>query len=92
MDCKNNNTVPSDENDWRLLRGQDEYLKNEVLNLAKYERYSETWDHDHCAFCWETFSEYEGDLHEGYCTLDKRYWICEKCFNDFKHMFKWKVT
>lgn len=27
-------------------------------------------DHDHCAFCWDKFAEYDGCLHEGYCTED----------------------
>jgi len=90
MDYKINDTVSNDRNDWRF-RGQDEYLDKD-LKFAKYERYSETWDHDHCEFCGATFSEFEGDLHEGYCTFDKRYWICENCYNDFKSMFQWKVV
>ena len=53
-----------------------------------YFRWSKTWDHDHCDFCWATFSEYENDLHEGYVTEDKHTWICPECYKDFKEMFK----
>ena len=48
-------------------------------------------DHDHCAFCWDKFAEYDGCLHEGYCTEDGRDWVCEECFNDFKERFQWRV-
>ena len=48
-------------------------------------------DHDHCAFCWDKFAEYDGCLHEGFCTVDGSDWICEVCFNDFRERFGWKV-
>lgn len=79
-----------DKNDWRLLN-QEEYLMNAKLTKSEYKKPSEKWDHDHCAFCWDKFSKNDGDLHEGYCTPDKKYWICEECFNDFKEMFRFKV-
>jgi len=85
------NNESNDKNDWRYI-GQDDYLMSVSLQFSPYTRWSETWDHDHCTFCTDGFSEYEGDLHEGYCTLDKKHWICEKCFNDFKDMFKWQVV
>lgn len=79
-----------EENDWRLLY-QEEYLMHVPLKKAVYRRPSPTWDHDHCCFCWATFSEYEGDLHEGYCTPDETYWICPECFADFQEMFHWTL-
>jgi len=79
------------KNDWRL-QGQDEYLMAVKLYYRQYKKYSERWDHDHCSFCWAKFSEYEGDLHEGYCTLDHYHWVCSKCFEDFKEMFCWQVV
>ena len=91
MDYKINNNVSNDENDWRF-RWQDEYLMNVPLKFVPYTRWSESWDHDHCEFCWATFSEYDGDLHEGYNTLDGKRWICERCFNDFNHMFNWNIV
>ncbi len=79
-----------EENDWRL-QSQEKYLKYLTWQWKPYRRPSPTWDHDHCCFCWDTFSEYDGDLHEGYCTLDETYWICPECFADFKEMFHWTL-
>ncbi len=79
-----------ENNDWRLLNQKD-YLMNKKLMKTNYTKRSEKWDHDHCAFCWDKFSERKEDLTQGYCTLDKKYWICEECFNDFKEMFKFTV-
>lgn len=31
-------------------------------------------------------------LHEGYCTLDQRNWICSPCFEDFREQFSWTVS
>jgi hypothetical protein len=80
------------ENDWRL-RGQEKYLKNVPLWWKKYARYSESWEHDHCQFCWAKLMEedYPDVLHEGYATEDNYRWICEQCFKDFKDLFEWKV-
>ncbi len=60
-----------DQNDWRL-GGQDRYLKGVTLFRRAYSRYRESWDHDHCAFCWTKFMVEDGPgvLHEGYCTED----------------------
>ena len=51
-----------------------------------------SWDHEHCEFCGIKFSKHEGDLQEGYSTLDQNYWICEKCYYDFRDMFNWTVV
>ena len=75
-----------DKNDWRI-RNQEDYLMGDKLHKQDYAAPSPKWDHDHCEFCWATFSEHDGDLHEGYCALDKKRWICEQCFQDFKGMF-----
>lgn len=83
-----NNNHSNDRNDWRF-RGQDEYLMNVKLKHRNFD--VSVGDHDHCDFCWEKFSRLEGDLHKGYCTLDKYYWICDNCFNDFHCMFNWIV-
>ena len=76
--------------DWRL-QGQEKYLKGVTLILRDYYLYHPDWDHDHCAFCWAKFSLYDGDLKRGYSTEDGYHWICEKCFNDFQHIFNWSV-
>ena len=75
--------------DWRLSVPKD-YLYGITLQRCKWHRTISN-DHDHCDFCWAKFSEKSYDLHEGYCTLDKSYWICEDCFFDFKDLFHWKV-
>ncbi|GHU47243.1 hypothetical protein FACS1894120_5090 [Clostridia bacterium] len=79
--------------DWRLNtgKGQSAYLSGKTLiKTAHYKKYSERWEHEHCEFCWETFTEsYNGVM---YHTLDKKCWICEVCFNDFKEMFNWAVA
>ncbi len=78
-------------NDWRI-QGQENYLKDCNLVFKKFYKFSDTWDHEHCEFCWSKFSEFKDDLHQGYCTLDGKYWICEGCFKDFKDMFHWNVN
>jgi len=88
MSSKATTAQTNDKNDWRLM-GQDEYLINEKLISLKYQKHSEIWDHEHCEFCSKKISEYEGDLHEGYCTINNQWWICEECFNDFKKVFNW---
>jgi hypothetical protein len=79
--------------DWRL-QGQERYLSGVTLYRRAYRRYSETWDHDHCAFCWVKFSEQDltGALHSGYATADDAHWICDRCFQDFRDGFRWRVV
>lgn len=80
------------ENDWRLTN-QDLFLSKAKLKKQNYKKPSKEWDHDHCCFCWEKFSEDETvGMTWGYSTLDEKYWICEDCFNDFKDKFEWEVT
>ncbi len=81
-----------DENDWRLT-GQEKYLKGVTLYWREYTRWSESWEHDHCEFCWAKFmvEDYPDVLHEGYTTEDNYRWICKKCFEDFKDIFNWII-
>ena len=81
-----------DKEDWRLTN-QEDYLQGVTLYWKKYKPYRDTWDHDHCSFCWVAFGlEGGGDaLAEGYATEDDYHWICEKCFEDFKDMFHWRI-
>lgn len=78
------------KDEWRLVN-QMKYMKGVDLLLSDYVPTPGN-DHDHCEFCWETFSVYDGDLHKGYCTLDRYKWICEDCYEDFKETFEWKLT
>ena len=79
--------------DWRLTN-QETYLKGVTLYKRRYARYSDEWDHDHCAFCRAKFAEKDvlpEALHEGYTTRDGYHWICESCYRDFNSMFHWTV-
>lgn len=40
--------------DWRLT-DQEHYLRGASLVRKRYRAWSESWDHEHCAFCWATF-------------------------------------
>ena len=76
------------ETDWRNM-GQMEYLFKKTFKLQKYFNVMKR-DHEHCQFCWETFSGFPGAESEGYCTIDgSQYWVCCACFNELKEIFKW---
>jgi hypothetical protein len=76
--------------DWRLTN-QMNYLQNAVLVWKEYQAPSESWDHDHCEFCWAKFMEgdYPDVQRTGYATEDDYHWVCKPCFDDFKEMFGW---
>jgi hypothetical protein len=67
------------------------------LQLRRYSKWSETWDHDHCAACWAKFAEFDSvDIqHEGYATTDDYSkgacyeWVCLTCFAHLKDEMKW---
>ena len=46
-----------DKDDWRL-RGQEDYLSGKVLYFRTWKAPKKEWDHDHCEFCWDKFSDY----------------------------------
>ena len=85
--------------DWRI-RDQEDYLVGETLMHKRFisnlhpilmpsddpRKYN---DHEHCAFCLYKFME-DCSI-DRYCTLDEKNWICQKCFDDFKELFKWSV-
>jgi hypothetical protein len=48
--------VAHEERDWRL-GGQDRYLRGAALVWKPYHAWSETWEHDHCSFCWAKFMD-----------------------------------
>lgn len=79
-----------EKKDWRLT-DQEEYLLKRILYLRKWRAPSDGWDHDHCEFCGEMFSEFPDTLHEGYTTADGYYWVCRQCFADFRERFQWTV-
>ena len=80
------------EEDWRLVIGPDEYLNKAKFIFKEYKKITMDSDHEHCVYCFSKISEYDGDLHRGYCTIDGISWICPNCFNDFKDKFQWEVV
>jgi hypothetical protein len=48
--------VAREKDDWRLT-GQASYLQGAALTWKRYRAWSETWEHDHCAFCWAKFMD-----------------------------------
>jgi len=81
-----------EDNDWRL-EGQERSLRRSLcgaeLRLVSWSTHDRR-DHDHCEVCWARIwdqprADYEYD--RGYVTLDRRLWICEPCFADFKGRF-----
>jgi hypothetical protein len=82
--------MPVEPNDWRLTNQQD-YLHGRKWTWKEYRAPSPSWDHDHCCFCWAKFMEanYLDTLQEGFSTQDDYYWVCRRCFADFKEIFDW---
>ena len=78
------------QDDWRL-RGQEAYLTAVTLVHQPWKPANPKNDHDHCEFCWDKFAEYDDCLHAGYSTTNRHYWVCESCFNDFRHRFNWRL-
>ena len=76
------------KDDWRL-NDQIKYLYQKKLVFSRFFPHGDV-DHVHCEFCFSKFSNEPEDLHDGYCTLDQYYWICNECYHDFKDMFQWK--
>jgi len=83
---------------WRIDNAN--HLQNVRWQFRRYARWSENWDHDHCAACWAKFAEFAGlDIqHEGYATSDDYpkgagyEWVCTTCFNDLKEDMGWSVV
>ncbi len=81
-----------DTKDWRLTN-QADYLTGVTLYKKRWVSLRQGWDHDHCEFCWATFSD-TGDpdhLHEGYATADHYHWVCPACCSDFRQLFEWRI-
>jgi hypothetical protein len=81
---------------WRIDNAH--HLAGLYLHFRRYTRWSESWDHDHCAACWAKFAEYDGPeiVHEGYATgpdyprgADYE-WVCPECFTDLAGILGWR--
>ena len=65
------------------------YLHNKELVVQRFPDID--GEHDHCELCWNRFSKYPGDLHEGYYEPDSKSWICGECFKQFHELFGWTI-
>jgi hypothetical protein len=82
--------------DWRS--DNCKRLRGLTFRRKNYGKWSERWDHDHCAACFAKFAEFKGSeiQHEGYATCDDYKhgadydWICVSCFSDLKDEMGWK--
>lgn len=79
------------QDDPRILPWHAERLAGVTLVHQPWESANPQNDHDHCAFCWAKFADYDDCLHEGYSTEKREDWICEACFTDFRDRFQWRV-
>lgn len=85
--------------DWRLT-DQHTYLHEATLRWARFGIRTPLWDHDYCVFCGQVFTDKDtaGIEREGYTAYDDSdgqdayYWVCARCYGDFKDMFQWKVV
>lgn len=87
--------MPLDSNDWRRT-GQERLLTGATFRRQSYHPPRQTWDHEHCKFCWAKFmaegaSDDPSVLAEGYVT-EGDHWVCERCFADFRQEFGWTVA
>lgn len=84
-----------DDDDWRLKIAR--HLEELTLRHRVYTRWSDTWDHDHCAVCMVKFAEIDDpDIRRvGYATGDDYKlgagcdWVCERCFAGLKEKMDW---
>jgi hypothetical protein len=81
-------------------REPGDYLFGMAFRRKSYSAPGKTWDHDHCAFCWAKFADFEGDeiLHEGYASVENAkwradyHWICPSCFDEFEEKMQLTVV
>jgi len=58
-----------------------EITLDESIEWKKSEFYSEgQWDHEHCAICWASISEYENT---NYYLGNERHPICTECYHNY---------
>jgi hypothetical protein len=81
--------------DWRLNNVKG--LQGLRFQRKRYTKWSDSWDHDHCAACWAKFAEFDspGIQNEGYATCDDYKhgadydWVCVPCFSDLRDQMQW---
>jgi hypothetical protein len=84
----------TEQHDWRLaMASEPELYAKYTWRFKKWTQTRDHWDHDHCEFCNTEISAVVNDkiLNDGWTNEDEYYWICSRCFNDFKNVFNFKV-
>jgi hypothetical protein len=90
--------MASADKQWRIDNASR--LRGLRLQFRRYTRWSENWDHDHCAACRAKFAEFDGpDIQrEGFATCDDYSkgalyeWVCRTCFDDLRDDMRWSAT
>jgi hypothetical protein len=83
-----------------MLAARLHYLIGCVFMRMPYRKPREDWEHDHCAACWRTIAEIEGEdiAHEGYASIATEkwkadyHWICPECFEQHREHMRWAVV
>lgn len=78
-----------ENNDWRLMN-EIEHLYNQEVDPTDGEELIEHLPNlKKCVFCLDMV---EAEIcQKWYLPLDQSCCICEKCFDDFKDMFRWRL-
>lgn len=78
-----------EKDDWRLLAGDGERLKNACLNPADGEEIKRhaPWL-KHCEFCLKPVSD--SPYERWYLSIDLSCCVCRECFKDFKEVLNFK--
>ena len=93
-----------DPDHWGQTGQEDVFPPGSQLELRPYESLRDSWDHDHCIFCWAKFLDpgsseasriaIESDpeiLTSGYTAGPAGgEWVCPSCFEEFADRFSWR--
>ena len=90
-----------EEDDWRLdSPGAD--LAGHTFRWAEWTRPTETWDHDHCEFCWAKITDLPKPVTDGHLyfkcawvTLDQSgtgHWVCPTCLRELASHFDLRTS
>ncbi|MCI9675495.1 MAG: hypothetical protein HFH06_06975 [Lachnospiraceae bacterium] len=80
----------AEKEDWRLAAKDVEYLKDKYLNPTDGEEIVINAPYlKMCIFCWEEVRNIP--YQRWFVPEDISCCICEKCYEDFKEMFGWKM-
>jgi len=56
VDVADTEIMAAAPDDWRR-RGQEDYLLSLELTWKRYQALSAEWEHEHCAFCFQKFTD-----------------------------------